>query len=189
MGMGSLLSLFISPCWHLLKYTPHSVWFLCLWLRWLFLCLSSWLQSLSRYTLSPYLHAFLPFLDCRKLGGVSKSLPQVHITRRHVESIFLLPSHTEAQGMLWSYTCPTCKAQIFLLCPRRSGGGGLWYLENSLGSLWECITGFLYSWFPYSRWDELGKDPELFLRNPLMSKPSSFLLIFSLHLPVQVNFI
>lgn len=75
---------------------------------------------------------------------------------------------------------PPAKAQVFLLClcPHPSEVGeesGIlkppWVLSRG------CITGFLYSWFPHSRWDELGKGAELFLRNLLLSK-LSFLLIF-----------
>lgn len=97
-----------------------------------------------------------------------------------MESILLIPNHTEAQGMLWGCICPTCQGTGISSVPVPSpfwGRGGVWYLETSLGSLWGCISGFLYSWFPHSRWDELGKDAEIFLRNPLLSKPS-FLLIF-----------
>lgn len=47
-------------------------------------CRASLDNSLSRF------HAPSPFLDCRKLGGVSKLLPQVCVTLSCVESILRL---------------------------------------------------------------------------------------------------
>lgn len=42
--------------------------------------------------LCPYIHAPLPFLNCRKLGGVSKPLHQVWVNLMCLESTLLLPT-------------------------------------------------------------------------------------------------
>lgn len=180
----SCSSVYASICWSV----PHPVQFLCLWPKWQFHCLSSWLQSLSGYTLFPYFHVPSPFLDCRKLGGVSKLLPQVCVILRCVENILLLSTPhwgpRDASRLPLSHL-PRHRYFHALTMLGEEDSGILkppWALSGDAPQVSSTPV-------PHTTWEELEKDPELFLRNPPVSKPSSFLWIFSLHLPVHVNFI
>ena len=144
-------------------------------------CRASLDNSLSLF------HASSPFLDCRKLGGASKLLPQVCVTLSCVESILHLSTPQRPKACCEAAHLPRAKAQAFPVRPHRLGEEDSGILKPSWALLGVQHRSPL-PLLPHTTLDKLEKDPELFLRSSPVSTPA-FLLIFSFHLLVQVNFI
>ena len=90
-------------------------------------CRASLDNSLSLF------HASSPFLDCRKLGGASKLLPQVCVTLSCVESILHLSTPQRPKACCEAAHFPRAGTGVSR-APSPSGWGGLWHLEAFLGS-------------------------------------------------------
>ena len=168
-----------SGCAHVCWSVPPPVCLLWLWPRWLFHCLSSWLQSLSGCALFPYFHVPSPFLDRRKVGGMSKLLPQVCNSQACGKHVASLHTTLRPKGGFEATPSPRAKAQVFPVCPHHAGYGGLWYLEAFLGSLWGCATGFLYPCFLTAHWINWRRILNSFLGTHQCLNLLSFWYLFS----------
>ena len=100
-------------------------------------CRASLDNSLSLF------HASSPFLDCRKLGGASKLLPQVCVTLSCVESILHLSTPQRPKACCEAAHFPRARHRRFpcalTVWVRRTLAS--WSL---LGLFWGCSTGLLY---------------------------------------------
>lgn len=161
-------------CWSV----PPPVCLLWLWPRWLFHCLSSWLQSLSGCALFPYFHVPSPLLDCRKLGGMSKLLPQVCVTLRHVGSMLLLSTPHWGPREASRPPFPTCQGTGVSCAPSPCWERRTLVSWSLLGLSLGMRHRFPLPLFPHSTLDKLEKDLEHFLRNSTVSKPAFLLISF-----------